>query len=412
MKRAFASRIIILLIIGHIFWLPNANAYSVLTHQAIIDAVWENSLKPLLLKKYPSATSAQLKEAHAYAYGGALTPDMGYFPFGSTFYTNLVHYVRSGDFINTLILEAADLNEYAFALGALSHYYADKYGHSLGTNRAVPLVYPKTRKHGQTVTYEEDPVAHTRTEFGFDVLQTARGSYATDAYQDFIGFQVATGVLERAFQKTYGLDIHAVFSNLSLSINTLRWSVRSLFPRITKVAWSKKQNEIKAKQPGITARQFKYRMSRKAFYQTYGKEYDRPGLGSRLFSSLITILPKVGPLRTLKFDIPGPEAEKLFIQSFDSVAFHYSSALRSMPDQRLMLPNMDYDTGNMTVPGEYVLADETYETLLIKLQDNQFRFVTPTLRNDVIRFFHHKAYNQERNTEKTKTALQQLLIQK
>jgi Zinc dependent phospholipase C len=103
--------------------------YSILTHEAIIDVTWDKATTPLLLKKYPSSTEAQLKEANAYAYGGAIAPDMGYYPFGSKLFTNLMHYVRTGDFVNEMLDEAQDVNEYAFAIGVLSHYYADKYGH-------------------------------------------------------------------------------------------------------------------------------------------------------------------------------------------------------------------------------------------------------------------------------------------
>ena len=243
-------------------------AYSVLTHEAIIDANWEKSIQPLLKAKYPGATDDQLKQARAYAYGGAVAPDMGYFPFGSLFFTNLVHYVRSGDFVNALLSEATDLNEYAFALGALCHYYADNYGHPLGTNRCVPLVYPKMKeKYGNMVTYGQDHISHIRMEFGFDVLQTARGTYASQAYHDFIGFQVARPVLERAFLKTYGLDINDVFGNLSLAINTFRWSVKNLFPVLTRAAWKTRGSEIAKSKPGTTSRNFIYRMHRKKLLQ-------------------------------------------------------------------------------------------------------------------------------------------------
>ena len=69
----------------------STKAYSVLTHEALIDASWEKSIKPLLKFKYPSASDDDLKKAHAYAYGGCLIADMGYFPFGSEYFTNLSH---------------------------------------------------------------------------------------------------------------------------------------------------------------------------------------------------------------------------------------------------------------------------------------------------------------------------------
>src|ERR1041385_3974119 len=179
-----------------------SKAYSVLTHEAIVDASWDSSIQPLLLKKYPRATQDDLNDARAYVYGGAIMPDMGYYPFGNKFFTNLVHYVRSGDFVTALLDESQDLNEYAFAVGALCHYNADKYGHSIGVNRSAPLIYPDIKaKYGDVVTYAEDKTSHIRTEFGFDVLQTARGNYLPTAYHNFIGFEIAKPVLERAFLK-------------------------------------------------------------------------------------------------------------------------------------------------------------------------------------------------------------------
>jgi hypothetical protein len=132
-------------------------AYGVLTHEAIVDASWDHSIVPLLKEKFPGATDSALQEAHAYAYGGAVSPDMGFYPFGSKLFTNLVHYVRSGDMVDALLRDANTLNQYAFALGFLSHYVADNYGHPLATNRSVPLVYPKLeKKYGHVITYAED----------------------------------------------------------------------------------------------------------------------------------------------------------------------------------------------------------------------------------------------------------------
>src|SRR5258708_7236003 len=195
----FCVLTILVLAIAH-----STPGYSVLTHEAIIDSAWNDSIKPVLLKRFPHTTPEQLSEAHAYAYGGAIIQDMGYYPFGSKFFTDLVHYVRSGDFVEAMLSEAQDVNEYAFALGALSHYEADNEGHPIAVNRSVPILYPKLRaKYGDRVTYVEDPAAHLKTEFGFDVVQVARGRYRSEDYHDFIGFKVAKPVLERAFKATY-----------------------------------------------------------------------------------------------------------------------------------------------------------------------------------------------------------------
>lgn len=385
MRKPFIVPLCVLLV----FFTPvQAKAYSVLTHQALIDAAWDGYLKPLLKRKYPQATEAQLKEAHAYAYGGAITPDMGYYPYGSKFFTHLTHYVRSGDFVMALLKEAKTLNEYAFALGNLCHYHADMYGHPKGINRSVPIIYPETgEKYGQVVTYAEDHIAHLRTEFGFDVLQTARGNYASRQYHDFIGFQVDTAVLGRAFNQTYGLQLNQVFKNYPKALRMFRWSVAHAFPAITRTAWATKKADIKKLNPSATARSFTYRMQRRINNKSVGKEDEKPALGTTLVSFLIRITPKVGPLRPLKFKAPGPEAEKLFIQSFDTTLHRYTMALKQLETDRLTLLNGDYDTGEKTSMGEYVLADEAYACLLLKLQEAGLATMPVSLRRHLLHFF-------------------------
>src|SRR5438270_5049899 len=196
----------------------NGYSYSVLTHEAIVDSTWDTAIQPLLLKRFPASTGEDILTAHAYAYGGCIIQDLGYYPFGSKFYSDLTHYVRGGDFIVALIRESQDLNAYAFALGALAHYAADNNGHRMATNVSVPLLYPKLRaKFGNAVTYADDPYSHSKTEFAFDVFQAAKSRYAPDAYKGFIGFQVAKPVLQRAFEYTYGLKIESVFFNLDIA---------------------------------------------------------------------------------------------------------------------------------------------------------------------------------------------------
>src|SRR5262245_66185518 len=138
-----------------------ASAYSVLTHEACVDALWQPAIQPMLQRRFPRATPGDLQAARAFAYGGSVIQDLGYYPFGNRFFSNLVHYVRSGDFIEALMREAHDVNEYAFALGALAHYANDNTGHPEATNHAVALNYPKlARKFGDTVTYAQAPKEH------------------------------------------------------------------------------------------------------------------------------------------------------------------------------------------------------------------------------------------------------------
>ncbi|MBA3827588.1 MAG: zinc dependent phospholipase C family protein [Taibaiella sp.] len=387
MKKVISYWLLILL--TTFFCCPQpVSAYSVLTHEAIIDVSIDSFIKPLLVKKYPAATDSELKDAYAYAYGGAVAPDMGYYPFGSKLFTNLIHYVRTGDFVNALLDESQNINEYAFALGFLCHYYADKYGHHNGTNKCVPMVYTKDKdKYGPVVTYEQDPVSHIRMEFGFDILQTARGNYASEKYHSFIGFKIARPVLERAFLKTYGLDINKVFKDLTLTISTFRWVIKDIFPTLTRAAWSSKKGEIVKSNPGMTRRKFEYKMRRANYYHEFGKKREKPGFFPSVLAVIFKVTPKIGPLKGLKLKVPGPEAEKVFIQSFDTVQARYIIAIKSMSTKNICLTNIDYDTGNETTPGEYSLADKTYAELLLKLNDDHFSHVEPGLKQNIIKFY-------------------------
>ena len=363
-------------------------AYSVLTHEALIDASWEKNIKPLLKAKYPNASDADLKKAHGYAYGGCLIADMGYFPFGSTYFTNLAHYVRSGDFVENLLSESQNLNEYAFSLGALCHYMGDKYGHSIGTNHVVPIVYPEMKERfGNVVTYGEDHISHSRVEISFDVLETARGNYASQNYHDFIGFEVAKPVLERAFLKTYGQDINTVFGDFDLAIGTYRWAVKSLLPTVTRTAWILKKDDIKKLNPSINSRRFHYKMKNKAYYKEFGSSRTKPKFKEEVLAFIIKILPKVGPLKALKFKDVGPEGEKIFIRSFDTVLVHYHAALALLYQSNVELPDVDYDTGKPTEPGEYELADQTYNDLVQKLSETKFVDLTAPLQNNILSYY-------------------------
>jgi Zinc dependent phospholipase C len=367
-----------------------APAYSVLTHEAIIDSVWPQDLRPLLLKRFPNATDDQLREAHAYAYGGAIIQDMGYYPFGSKLFSDLVHYTRSGDFVLTLwkdAQESQDLNDYAFALGALAHYAADNLGHPVAVNRTVPLVYPKLEaKFGHEVTYEDNPAAHLKTEFGFDVIEVARGQYANDAYHDFIGFQVAKPLLERAFEETYCVPLKSLFSNLDLALGTYRFSVSQAIPEMTKAAWAAKKKDIQSLQAGISRRRYVYHISMTAYQKDFDNQYRRPGLGARLIAFLFRLVPKIGPFKAFAFKVPPPTAEKMFLASLDDTIRRYRELLASASENDLQLPNENFDTGRPTRIGDYHLADETYVKLLEHF-DGHLNDVSPSMRANILMFY-------------------------
>lgn len=368
-----------------------ASGYSVLTHEAVIDTLWDSAIKPALLARFPQATPDQLREAHAYAYGGCIIQDLGYYPLGNHFFTDLVHYVRSADFVESLIHESNNLDEYAFALGALAHYGADTQGHPIAVNRAVPVLYPKLRrKFGNVMTYEENPAAHVKTEFGFDVLQVARGHYAPDAYRDFIGFQVSKDLLERAFEHTYGLRVIDLFHAFDLSLGTFRFFVSNMIPKATRVAWVLKSKEIEQQQPGITRKRFLYNISRASYRKQWGSTYRRPGFWARVAAFFFRLIPPVGPFRALGFKLPTAPTEALFESSFDATVRHDEDFYKQVRNGHLAIPNLDFDTGKPVSPGEYKLTDQAYEKLLEMLADKKFDRVTPELRANILDFFSRK----------------------
>jgi len=367
---------------------PSARGYAVLSHEAIIDSAWDTDIKLAIRKKFPGVTPDQLKEAHGYAYGGAIIQDMGYYPHGSFFFSDLTHYVRSGDFVLALLRDAQNPDEYAFALGALAHYAADNEGHRLGTNRSVPLLYPKLReKYGDSITYEEGKLEHVKTEFGFDVLQVARSRYAPDSYHDFIGFNVAQRLLDQAFQDTYGLQLKSVLSNEDTVLNSYRYDVSKLMPKATRIAWSLKQDEIQNDVPGITKKKFLYNLSRSDFEKHWGKDYQGPSFGDKCLALLYEILPKFGPLKVLQFKTPTPETEKMFEQSFNATLDRFRGLLKQVDSGTPDVPNDNFDTGSVTGPGKYKLNDETRAKLLDKLAEQKFAGTPQVLRDDLLAFF-------------------------
>ena len=390
----------------------SAQAYSVLTHEAIIDGAWDMGIRPLLLKRFPDATPDELRIAHGYAYGGCAIQDLGYYPSGSKFFSDLVHYVRSGDFIVALLNDSSNLNEYAFAIGAMAHYAADNNGHRLAVNPSVAILYPKLkRKYGATVTYGENPSAHLKTEFAFDVLQVAQGRYASDAYRDYIGFEVPHDLLARAFEETYGIDVDKIFVDFDLTIGTYRHDVSKVIPEATKIAWQIKKDDIQKDFPGMTRNKFEYRLSKTQYSKQFHEKYKEPGAGAKLMALIVRFIPKIGPLRALAFRVPTPETERLFALSFRDSVQEYQGLLRQLRETgRAPLMNDDFDTGTVTKPGEYPLADETYAELLDKLSKNHFDKVSPELQATLMKYYADpNAAQAEKNDKKKRDkTLQQI----
>jgi hypothetical protein len=408
MRLPFLARLVLLIAVS----IPVASGYSVLTHEAIVDSLWDASIQKLLLKRFPAATPEELEKAHAYTYGGCILQDMGYYPFSSHLFSDLTHYVRSGDFIEALIRESQDIDEYAFALGALAHYAADNNGHRIATNLAVPILYPKLRrKFGKEVTYWDNPLSHLRTEFSFDVLQVAQGRYAPEKYHAFIGFEVSKPVLERAFLDTYGVELKDVFGNLDLALGSFRYSVSSIIPGMTRVAWQLKKDEVIKEVPGITRKKFLYNLSRSSYEKEWGTHYQKPGIRIRLVTWILRIIPKVGPFKSLAFIPPTPEVEKMFMASFNATVANYRVLLDNVNAGRLELANDNFDTGEPVAAGKYLGADQAYDQLLAKLADRKFAGVSPELRGNVLDYYKGRKAPAVPAAQKADAAWAKVLVQ-
>jgi hypothetical protein len=364
-----------------------SSAYSVLTHEEIVDLLWSSEIQPLLLKRYPGLSEDQIREAHAYAYGGAVIQDLGYYPFGSREFSNLVHYVRSGDFVLELLRESQDVNEYAFALGALSHYAADIVGHP-AVNQAVAIEYPKLRaKFGKSVRYAQDKTAHLKTEFGFDTVQVARNRYASQQYHDFIGFQVSKSLLERVFPVVYGVELKDVLTHEDMAVGSYRFAVSRMIPEMTNVALQTHKKDLMRETPNFSKQKFLYRLSRSNYEKEWGKDYVKPGLGTRVLSTLLRYMPKVGPFKGLAFNNPTPQTEDLYIKSINTTVDQYRAFLEEVRNDTLVLPNCDFDSGQVTKAAEYSLTDDSYAKLLAQLSEHKFARTSPELRENILQFY-------------------------
>ena len=376
-----------------------ANAYSVLSHEEVVDMAWTPYLVPLLRARYPGLTADQLREAHSYAYGGCLIQDLGYYPFGNKFYSDMLHYVRTGAFVEALLHDAGNADELAFALGALAHYTADAVGHPY-VNRLTAEENPKLKKKfGDVVTYEQAKVAHIRTEFGFDVVEVAHGRYSQDNYRDFIGFQVAKPLLDRAFEETYGMKLADLLHDEDHAITTYRSAVSELIPKMTVVAATAYAQQIEKENPGFNKRKFIYRLRRTEFEKEWGHGYSKPSFGTRFLALLVKLLPKIGPLKILKPTIPNATQQDGYIKSVNQTVDRYGEYLKQLTSSNgqadtaqistaaLVLGGTNLDTGDLIRFGQYRLSDQTHERLLHEYLKPNAQPVPAAVLDHLVRFY-------------------------
>lgn len=358
-----------IILIFFLFAAPLCQPYSFLTHETLIDIAWDSSIKPVLLSRYPHATERDLRIAHAYAYGGATIQDAGYYPFGHALFSDLTHYVRSGDFITNLIRESRNINELAFAIGALSHYVGDTIGHRYAVNISVPEEFPKlAEKYGPVVTYEENPHDHVRVEFAFDVDQLGHARFAPSGYLERVGFRVPVRVLNRAFYDTYGVTLHSVIGNEFPAFRSYTWSVRRLLPRVGYAEVLLNRKHFPPDQDNAQFHEYEEKLketSQAHHWEDYRKH--KPSFVTRLFAVIIFVLPKWGALSDLSLRGPTATTEQDYVISVNQADAEFAALLATMQQDgktNFSVPDLDLDTGFKTRPGTYRLTDWTYAKLL------------------------------------------------
>ena len=370
---------------------PNGAAYSVLTHEEIIDLAWNDSIRPFLLSRFPGATEAQLLEAHAYAYGGSAIQDMGYYPFGEQFFSDLTHYARTGDFITCMFRNAQTIDEYAFAIGALSHYLGDSIGHSEAINPATAVEFPKLRrKFGPSVTYDQSPHGHIRTEFAFDVEELSAEAFAPPAYLRFIGLEVPRKFLERAFLDTYGFDIHEILGKARPALRSYRTSVRSFIPAFANAEVVLHKHQFPPHPDDEAYRIFAERVARTNYERRWKHTYKGPGFGAHLLAILVFVVPKIGAASDLAIKIPTHDTQERYLESVNQTVDTFRAMLHqamTYSGASLALANVDLDTGDRVKRGSYPLTDKTYAHLLARLISKRDRILPRDLKENILEYY-------------------------
>ena len=390
-----------------------------MTHEQLIDLTWDASIVPLLLSRYPTLTPAQIEHARAYAYGGCVIQDIGYYPFGDQFFSDLTHYVRAGDFIVNLFRNASDADELAFAVGALSHYIGDTVGHATATNLAVPVEFPKLqRRYGNSVAYAQGEHQHVQAEFAFDINEISHHRFAPVHYLRHVGLEVPTKQLALAFYQTYGLrNDFSTHRGSRINVSGYRFAVRSFIPRIAYAVTILHRKHEPAELADADLKKLDAQIAAVAAKNDWDAYRKKPGIGTYSLAGLLVILPKIGPLKLVAVKGPTQATEVDYLHSVERSTTSLNGALRrftpppatvavadraaaptvpqaesgSAPnpvtDRQHPLPNRDLDTGLVVKPASYRLTDNTYATLLHRLAQAPSAPIPPGIKEDILLYY-------------------------
>ncbi len=378
-------------------------AYSLLTHEQLIDLTWHDSIVPLLLSHYPNLTQAQLQEARAFAYGGCVIQDIGYYPSGDRMFSNLTHYVRSGDFVVNLFRNATNADELAFAIGALSHYIGDSVGHPYATNIAVPVEFPSlAEKYGKSVSYAEGRHQHVQVEFAFDIDEIAHHRVAPLSYLRHIGLKVSMRQLALAYYQTYGLtDEFSRFRRKRINVPAYRFATRTFIPRIAYAVTLLHRRREPAEPTTKERADYDEQVAKMAATDNWQRYRHHAGIETYMLAGIIFIVPKIGPLKLVAVKGPNEQTEEEYLHSillatdalrrdlhrFTAPSNSGPVSLRQSRGERHPLVNRDLDTGKVVQPGGYPLTDSTYARLLHQLVLNPTQHIPPGIKEDIQKYY-------------------------
>jgi hypothetical protein len=386
--------------------------YSQLTHEELIDILWTSSIRPLLVSRYPQATASDLTRAHGFAYGGCLIQDIGYYPFGQILFSEMAHYVRTGEFVDAMLRNARDVDELAFAVGALSHYIGDSVGHAEATNPATALSFPNLKaKFGPIISYEQAPIAHGRTEFGFDVAQTVRQRYAPRSYRNHIGFHVARRLLYRTFQEVYGVRTRGILGPARTTLPSYRWAVTTLLPAFLRAQIVLLSKRLPVERQDAARAQFLVNVAGAEYAQAWGIGDSKPGVRSHLLAFVIIMIPKTGKLKILRTQSPRADTERLVVESVNESVDRFRQLLTALtvhPEVDLQLDDLDLDTGKKPTLGDSSLVDEAHTKLALKLARSNGP-VRSGLRDYLVSYFSDPGHQPQIKAEEL-PRLQQAIV--
>jgi hypothetical protein len=390
---------------------PHTYAYSILTHEQLIDLLWSSDILPMLHTRFPDARPEDLRLARKYAYGGALLADAGYYPKGEPYTANLTHYVLAGDFVTNLFRNATDVYELAFAVGALTHYVGDTIGHSTATNPSVAIAFPNLVKPGGTqigtdglpeaiVTYEDGEAQYKQVEVGFDINSLNHKRFIPKKIMDRIGFDVPLQQFTYAFYQTYGLQVDFTHTDSSLNLHAYAGDAKGVITEGIYAIASKHKKDGPDESSIAELPEFQA-MIANAEAEGHWNKYKRAGGFES--KAMIVVLGVDPAIPIARVEMPITTTQRMYIRSVLQSVKLLKQILKTpvAPTERFIplwpsdqsnssptsLPNFNLDTGHLEPSRAYRLTDDAYFDLLGRIVANPTWPIPPSTKTAIQTYF-------------------------